>query len=111
MWSRYDILLLRFVIDHQDIKAAIKLIDELTNEDKISTLFLVPSEKMKDVLVAIGVSSNNIGILHESLYKTLTRDIFMVTSLYFLSSHGKKIYTIPLSKVSCDISFFKVNNT
>ena len=78
LWSRFEILLLRFVIDRQEIAAVIKLIDELSSEEKSATLFLVPSEEMKDELRAIGVSSDNVGILHDSLYETMSREKFIV---------------------------------
>lgn len=64
---------------------------------------------MKDALTDIGISSDNVGILHESLYEILSRETFMVTALYSLSSHGKKIYSIPLCKTAHDLSIFKVN--
>ena len=108
LWSRFEILLLRFVIDRQEIMAVIKLINKLSKEEKSATLFLVPSNEMKDALTDIGISSDNVGILHESLYEILSRETFMVTALYSLSSHGKKIYSIPLCKTAHDLSIFKV---
>ena len=109
LWSRFEILLLRFVIDRQEIAAVIKLIDELSSEEKSATLFLVPSEEMKDELSDIGVSSDNVGILHDSLYETMSREKFIVTALYSLSSHGKKIFSIPLSDTAHDLSTFMVD--
>ena len=109
LWSRFEILLLRFVIDRQEIMAVKKLIDKLSKEEKAATLFLVPSNEMKDALTDIGISPDNVGILHESLYEILSRETFMVTALYSLSSHGKKIYSIPLCKTAHDLSIFKVN--
>ena len=66
---------------------------------------------MKDALTDtdIGISPDNVGILHESLYEILSRETFMVTALYSLSSHGKKIYSIPLCKTAHDLSIIKVN--
>ena len=110
LWSRFEILRLRFVIDQQEIMAVRKLIDKLSNEEKSATLFLVPSDEMKNALTDIGVSSDNVGILHESFYETLSREVFMVTALYYLSSHGKKIFSIPLSKAAHDLSILKVHN-
>ena len=109
LWSRFEILRLRFVIDQQEIMAVRKLIDKLSNEEKSATLFLVPSDEMKNVLTDIGVSSDNVGILHESFYETLSREVFMVTALYSLSSHGKKILSIPLYKSAHDFLIFKVH--
>ena len=109
LWSRFEILLLRFVLDRQEIAMVMKLIYELPSEEKSATLFLVPSKEMKDELIDIGVSSDNVGILHESLYETLSRETFIVTALYSLSSHGKKICSVPLSDAAHDLSTFKVD--
>ena len=107
LWSRFEIMLLRVVIDRHEIRAVIKLIDKLSVEEKSATLFLVPTEELRDELTSIGVSSDNIAILHASLYKRFTREMFIVTALYSLSSHAKKIYSIPVDNNRRDSSIFE----
>ena len=108
--TKYQVLLTRFVTCKEDIDDFNKSIKKLSSEELEATLFIVPSEQIKNELKLLGVSAQNIGLQSEK-NTSISREKIILSSLRHLTSYGQKIVTLPhfasaLDLVAPEVSIF-----
>jgi len=102
--TKYQVLLTRFVTCQEDIDDFKTNINKLSSMELEGTLFIVPSEEIKNELKLLGILSQNIGFQSTKNNSTMiSREKFILGTLRHLSSYGQKIVTLPYFASALDL--------
>ena len=108
--TKYQVLLTRFVTCQEDIDDFKTNINKLSSMELEGTLFIVPSEEIKNELKLLGILSQNIGLQSTKNNITMiSREKFILGTLRHLSSYGQKIVTLPYFASALDLLAPEVN--
>ena len=103
------LLTVRFVFDTADVEILRNSSFLLTDDEIKLTLFLVPSQDLKEHLSDnLNIPSDNVGVHVSST--NVTRDMFVLECLAGLTAMQNKIVTVPLDQPAADFSLPKVSS-